>query len=107
MSDTKEQALLSDKGLEDAIEKTTAPRVTRDLMEQRIVKRSFQRLTPTLTHCIITLNNGYSVTGESACVNEANYNEDIGNRIAFDNAFAKLWPLFGFLLAEDQHRQNS
>jgi Phage protein (N4 Gp49/phage Sf6 gene 66) family len=48
----------------------------------------------------ITLDNGYSVRGESACVNPENYNQQIGEKIAYDNAFRQLWPLFGFLLAE-------
>ena len=46
------------------------------------------------------LDNGFSVSGESACVNPENYNQQIGEKIAFDNAFRQLWPLFGFLLAE-------
>ena len=33
-------------------------------------------------------------------MNPENYNEEIGNKIAYDNAFRQLWPLFGFLLAE-------
>ena len=33
-------------------------------------------------------------------VDPANFDKAIGNRIAYDNAFNKLWPLFGFLLAE-------
>jgi hypothetical protein len=69
-------------------------------MESRIKDKKFTRLGETLTHCRIILDNNYSVTGESACVNVANYNQEIGEKIAFDNAFRQLWPLFGFLLAE-------
>lgn len=39
--------------------------------------------------------------GESACVNPANYDQEIGERIAYDNAFSKLWAFFGFVLAEN------
>lgn len=44
--------------------------------------------------------------GESACVNPENYDEEIGTTIAYDNAFKQLWPLFGFMLAEDQMREK-
>lgn len=57
-------------------------------------------MSGTVTLCQITLDNGFSVRGESACVNPANYNREIGEKISFDNAFRQLWPLFGFLLAE-------
>jgi hypothetical protein len=78
-------------------------RVTPERIKDRIVEVKYQRLGPTLTHCAIHLNNGYIVTGESACVAPENYRQDIGEKIAFDVAFAKLWPLFGFLLAERRH----
>ena len=51
-------------------------------------------------HCRIVLDNEFSVSGESACVNAANYNQQIGEKIAYENAFRQLWPLFDFLLAE-------
>jgi hypothetical protein len=42
----------------------------------------------TVTVCSIKLDNGYSVRGESACVNPENYNREIGEKIAYDNAFS-------------------
>ena len=77
-----------------------AERVTKEQITARIKDVKYTRLTETLTHCNITLDNGFNVTGESACVNPENYNQEIGEKIAHDNAFNKLWPLFGFLLAE-------
>ena len=96
--------MLNDQELERKIEKTPAPRVTAQDIEARIVGKEFARLTDTVTICNILLDNGYSVRGESACVNPENYDQEIGERIAYDNAFQCLWPVFGFLLAEDQFR---
>jgi len=59
----------------------------------------------TVTICSITLDNGYSVRDESACVDPANFNREIGEKIAYDRAFNKLWQLFGFLLAEGRHKR--
>lgn len=92
--------LITDAQMEEALDKSPAPRVTKDYIESRITDRDFQRYSTTVTICQLTLDNGYSVRGESACVMPANYNKEIGERIAYDNAFNKLWPLFGFLLAE-------
>jgi hypothetical protein len=91
--------------LRAALEKLPGERVTKEYMEGRIGEVKFHRLGPTLTHCSLHLDNGFVVTGESACVDPANYNREIGEKIAWDNAFAELWPLFGFLLAEKRWRQ--
>lgn len=92
--------MLNNEQLDNALNASPAPRVTKEYIESRIQSNKFVRFSETVTLCEILLDNGYSVRGESACVNPANYNKEIGERIAFDNAFDKLWPLFGFLLAE-------
>jgi len=51
-----------------------------------------------LTFCVLVLQNGFTVTGESACASPENFNAEIGRRIARDNAVAKLWPLMGYEL---------
>lgn len=56
-----------------------------------------------LTVCVATLHNGYVVTGESACASPENFQRDIGERIARENAIRKVWPLLGFLLCERLH----
>lgn len=52
------------------------------------------------TVCQLMLKNGFSVTGTSACVDAANFDMNIGRKIAFENAFNQIWPLEGYLLAE-------
>lgn len=96
--------MLDDNQLDTALNASPAPRVTKEYMESLITEKTFTRFSDTVTICQITLDNGYSVRGESACVNAANYNQEIGERISFDNAFNKLWPLFGFLLAESNKK---
>lgn len=91
--------MLTDEQLKSALDASPAERVTEADMQARIAEVKFHRFG-NLTHCTIHLDNEYMVTGESSCVNPENYNQQIGEKIAYDNAFAKLWPLFGFLLAE-------
>ena len=54
-----------------------------------------------LTVCCLTLKNGYTVTGESACASPENFNEEIGQRIAYTNAREKIWALEGYLLKNE------
>jgi hypothetical protein len=51
-----------------------------------------------LTLCVLVLKNGYVVTGESACASPANFDAEIGRKIARDNARNKIWALEGYLL---------
>ena len=96
--------LMPDAELAEALESRPAPRVTEDQIKQRIRSTDYFVLPgTTVTICQITLDNGYSVRGESACVSPANFDEAIGRTYAYRDAFRKLWPLFGFLLAENLH----
>lgn len=56
-----------------------------------------------LTFCVLTLRNGFTVTGESACASPENFDAEIGRRIARDNAVAKVWPLMGYELKRRLH----
>ena len=100
---------LNDEQLQQALENCPAPRVTKEYMESRIQEVVYldQAFGGTVTICNILLNNGFSIRGESACVNPENYNQDIGRKIAYDRAINSLWPLFGFLLAEVNHIQKA
>ena len=51
-----------------------------------------------LTFCVLVLENGFTVTGQSACADPANFNWEIGKRIARDDAKNKIWPLLGYEL---------
>lgn len=55
------------------------------------------------TVVIAYLRNGFTVIGESACVDPANYNEEVGHAFAMDKIHAKVWKLLGFLLATARH----
>jgi len=39
-----------------------------------------------LTFCVLVLRNGFTVTGESACVSPENFDAEMGRKIARDNA---------------------
>jgi cell division protein YceG involved in septum cleavage len=55
------------------------------------------------TVCQLTLENGYTVEGYSACVDSAEFDLNMGRKISFEDAMEKIWPLEGYLLAEKMH----
>lgn len=56
-----------------------------------------------LTFCVITLLNGFTVTGESACASPSNFDPEIGCKLARQNAMSKIWPLMGYALKQRLH----
>lgn len=53
-----------------------------------------------LTICVLVLTNGFTVTGESACVSPENFDAQLGRKIAFQHARDKIWALEGYALRE-------
>lgn len=56
-----------------------------------------------LTFCVLVLRNGFTVTGESACVSPDNFDAQVGRDVARQNAIEKIWPLLGYALKERLH----
>lgn len=51
--------------------------------------------------CVLTLENGYVVSGDfSVCLDPADDDPVVGEKVAFDNAFERLWVLEGYLAQE-------
>lgn len=65
-----------------------------DEAEYSVAHRLFDK------QCIVVakLKNGFTITGESACVDPANYDEEIGFTIAKNQIAQKLWELEGYAL---------
>lgn len=77
------------------------PRVTEQAVENNIAKCDFHVFPgTTVTVCCLTLRNGFNVVGSSACVHPANFDRELGERIARDKAVNHVWELLGFKLRE-------
>ncbi len=82
-------------------------KVTEDYIESRIKEvRYIKDQSSTVTVCAITMVNGFSAIGYSACVDPKNFDEDKGKSIAYENAFNQLWPLEGYLLKEEMYQAS-
>lgn len=49
-----------------------------------------------MTVCFLVLQNGFIATGESACISPENYDQELGRKIARENARNKIWALEGY-----------
>lgn len=58
------------------------------------------------TICQLHMENGYTINGQSACVDPAKYNQALGEKYAYEDAINKAWPLEGYLLAEEIFRRT-
>jgi hypothetical protein len=95
-----------DKEIEkEIIEKgITAPRITLEHVEEVIETEQYHVFEgTTFTVCLLTLKNGFNVTGESACVSPENFDAELGRKIARGNAVQKIWALEGYLLKQKLH----
>ena len=94
MDDKTTEQKMQEKGL-------NAPRLNPTLIDETI-KGEYYHIVPntTMTLCVLTLTNGFHVTGESAAVSFLNFDEEIGREIAHKNARDKIWMLEGYLLKQ-------
>ncbi|CAI0903197.1 Protein of uncharacterised function (DUF2829) [Serratia quinivorans] len=100
MTDIEIEQEIQRKGL-------TAPRITPEHIERLQKMGQYHRFPgTTVIICCITLENGFTVTGESACASPENFNEEIGRKIALQDAVRKIWALEGYLLRQKLHEQE-
>lgn len=92
---------MNDAQLDQEIAARPHEKVTKESIQTRIVEADYMVMAnSTVTICNLVLDNGYSVRGESACVDPRNFDMSIGRELAYRDAFNKIWPLEGYLLAE-------
>jgi hypothetical protein len=81
--------------------------VTLNSMQDRVKRTTYTLMEgTTTTFCQLEMVNGYSVWGKSACVDPSKYNQGLGEKFAYEDAINKLWPLEGYLLAEELYAKK-
>lgn len=53
-----------------------------------------------LTICLVVTRNGFTIIGKSAPASPANFNAELGRKLAYEDAVRQLWPLMGFSLRD-------
>lgn len=92
-----------------------APRVSLKSMEDKIAYRfdftadqaccEVVEQLKLLSICILVMKNGFTIIGKSAPASAANFNAELGKKLAYEDAIRQLWPLEGYLLREELGKQ--
>lgn len=90
---------------QDRLKSAVAPRITEDSIRSKISDVVYN-LNGVTTICIITMANGFRFIGTSTPASVANYDNKIGERYAYDNAFRQIWSHEGYLLREKLSAQE-
>ena len=53
-----------------------------------------------LTFCVLVLQNGFKVIGDSACVSPENFDAELGRKYAREKAISKMWEPMGYALMD-------
>lgn len=94
---------MTDEELQVLIAARPRIKITKEYIESRIFSHDYLKMTSTLTICIMQFDSGYRIVGKSACAHPDNYDQAIGQELAYRDCIAQAWPLFGFLLCEALH----
>lgn len=75
----------------------TGKRVTKELIESRIEDVDYQVVAiagQKMMFCGIKMLGGFVAVGKPAvCIDPANWRDEIGQKISYDNSFGELWKL--------------
>lgn len=79
-------------------------KVTKEEIQERILSVDYTTLER-MTFCAITLKSGYVVHGTSAIM-EHSQADDMAKRLAFQKAFASIYPLMAFHKLEKRYEET-
>ena len=97
MNDDQIEQKILNKGL-------TAPRITPEQVDAAIISEDYHVFPDsTVTIALLKLENGFTVTGESACASPENFDAELGRKIARAQARDKIWALMGYALRQKLH----
>lgn len=53
-----------------------------------------------LSICLVVMRNGFTIIGKSAPASPANFDRDLGRKLAYEDAVRQIWPLMGYALRD-------
>lgn len=89
---------------------STAPvfKLTAEHINDQVIAAQYHQFPgTTVTVCCLTLRNGFNVVGHSACVSPETFDKDTGIKLAFGDAYEKIWQLEGYALREFIHANEA
>ena len=59
-----------------------------------------------LSLCILYMRNGFMVVGKSAPASAANFDAELGKKLAYEDAVRQIWPMMGWALRDKLHAEK-
>lgn len=79
----------------------TGEHISASGIKDKIEEIDFQTITLAgnkFMYCGIRMKGGFVVTGRpAACIDPANWRDEIGKKVSFDNTFSEIWRLEAYL----------
>lgn len=69
--------------------------LTKEYLDSLIIDAEYTTIHP-VTICCLTLRSGFKVIGKSAVLDPEKFNAEIGQKVAYEDAFNQLWELEGY-----------
>lgn len=85
----------------------TTNKVTIEQIEGSIVREQYYVFpNTTVTVCALTVRDGFTATGKSACADPDNFDAELGKRYARERAIDELWSHFGSVLCNKLYEEK-
>ena len=100
---SKEEMLKAEYEFEQRIKEAgaNAPRLNPDLIKDKIIGTTYTMMPSEKSMvCEISLENGFTVRGDSSVVSKSNFRQDLGEDNSYKNAFDQIWGFEAYLLQE-------
>lgn len=72
-------------------------------MDNYIKSVEYQVMGKKTTVCLLTLFNGFEIIGKSACVNPKDFDKELGEKYALEDAKKNLGEFIGFYIGVMQY----
>ena len=82
-------------------------KITKEFLESEIQEVKYTQMSDRLTHCLIITKSGFLFSGESVVVDAANFNKELGEKYAYEQAFNSMWQPYGFWLHQKLNKEKS
>jgi hypothetical protein len=95
------EQMIQDRGL-------NTPKLNQQHIDNTIASEYYHTVpNTTLTFCVLTLQNGWTVSGESAGPSLSNFDAEIGRKEAKENAIEKVCILEGYFLKQKLYESEA
>lgn len=81
--------------------------LTQEYIDGVILTEEYATIGKKTVVCVLTLENGFEVVGSASCIDPENFDFEIGQELAYEDAVNQIWKLEGYLLQQDKYEDET